>query len=72
MFDNDNTPIHIVVSENRWDAFGVPSSPRQWWLFATLEAMGGISETVPHGNYYFNVERSGLNLVATLTPIEFV
>ena len=66
----DKTPLHIVESENRWDAFGVPSSWRQWWLFATLKSMGGISETVPPGNYHFNVERRGFNQFATLDRIE--
>ena len=66
----DKTPLHIVVSENRWDAFGVPSSWRQWWLFATQKSMGGISETVSPGNYHFNVERRGFNLFATLDRIE--
>ena len=66
----DKTPLYIVVSENRWDAIGVPSSRRQRWLFATLKSLGGISDTVPPGNYYFNVERRGFNLFATLDPIE--
>lgn len=66
----DKTPLHIVVSENRWDAFGVPSSWRQWWLFATLKSNGGISDTVPPGNYHYNVERRGFKLLVTLDPIE--
>lgn len=66
----DKTPLHIVVSENRWDAFGVPSSRRQWWLFTILKSMGGISETVSPGNYHFNVERRGFKLFTTLDPIE--
>lgn len=63
-----NKPLHIVVSEGRWDAYGSPRSYRQHLLFALLKSMGGISDSVPPGHYYYNVKLKGLNLIATLDP----
>ena len=63
-------PLHIVVSEGRWDAYGSPLSYRQHMLFALLKRTGGISDSVPPGHYYYNVKLKGLNLIVTLDPIE--
>ncbi len=63
-------PLHIVVSEGRWDAYGSPHSYRQQLLFALLKVTGGISDSVPPGYYYYNAKLKGLNLIATLDPVD--
>ena len=63
-------PLHIVVSEGRWDAYGSPLSYRQKMLLALLQGTGGISDSVPPGHYYYNAKLKGLNLIVTLDPID--
>ena len=65
-----NKALHIVVSEGRWDAYGIPHSYRQRMLFALLKRTGGISDSVPPGHYYYNAKLKGLNLIVTLDPID--
>lgn len=65
----DLSPITIVVKGPRWEAFG-SSTPRSQWLYAMVQKMGGISESVPDGTYHFNVKRKGLRLEASLVSIE--
>ena len=66
----DKNPLHIVVSEGRWDAYGSPLSYRQQMLFALLKGTGGISNTVPPGHYYYNAQLKGFNVIVTLDPID--
>jgi len=62
-------PLDIVVDETRWDAYG-PATTRSSAILNVLNSIGGINESVPPGNYHFNVRRVGLNLETSLTPAE--
>ena len=66
MFKIDKTPIDVIVSADRWDCYGSPTSWRQRWLFAMLKYQGGISDSVPPGHYLYNVEWRGFYLYPTL------
>lgn len=46
-------PLTVIVTENRWDALGDPSSVRDNWLCWLIKKEGGISETVPPGTYHY-------------------
>jgi len=64
------TPIKIVVTDSRYDAFG---DPFDWWhvfLMKTLTNIGGINETVEPGEYEFNVLFKGLRMYSSLTPMK--
>ena len=62
-------PLVVVVKDGRWNAFGTPGT-RSEWLFATLQAQGGIADSVGDGTYHYNIKRKGFRLVATLIKIE--
>lgn len=66
MTRKSSSPIHVIVSETRWDAFGADRFSG-YFKFAILKLMG-VSNTVPPGEYTFDVKRVGLKLVCSLTP----
>lgn len=69
MLDLDHDPITVVVKDGRWNAFG-PLTHRSQFLHATLNEMGGVSDSVPDGTYHFNVKRVGMTFIASLTPVK--
>lgn len=61
-----NEGIEILVHDGRWDALGL-DTPRNHELFAILQSIGGINESVEDGVYVFNAEPlDNENLVLTL------
>ena len=62
----DREPLFVVVTPTKWGAYG--TTFRQRWLTQLLKAQGGIHDTVPPGEYHFNIERRGLRLYLTLEP----
>ena len=62
----DREPLFVVVTTTKWDAYG--TTLRQRWLTQLLKAKGRIQDTVPPGEYHFNIERRGLRLYLTLEP----
>ena len=67
MFNRNQPPLTVLVTEGRWDAVDAPTT-RNIWLVQVLKAQGGINETVPPGTYHYNVKRKGLKLIASLYP----
>lgn len=64
----DKAPLLVKVTQGHWDAYGDPLNPRHFYLMEVLKRMGGIAESVPYGEYDFNLARKGLSLHATLEP----
>lgn len=61
------TPLTILVTDGRWDAFDEPSL-RNTLLVEVLTQIGGVSDTVAPGTYLFNVKDVDGKFVATLDP----
>ena len=70
MFKIDKSPLHIVVTDSRWEAYGAPLSYRQQMLLALLQGTGGISDTVSPGHYHYNAKLKGFNVIVTLEPVD--
>lgn len=71
--EKDNQPVLVVVYPNRtYEAFAFhnPPSSRDKRLFAMLEKMGGVNESVEPGYYHFNMRRLGFHYEVTLVPQE--
>ena len=49
-------PILVVVTEDSWNAYSYHTipTPRDHELFALIQKMGGIDDTVEPGSYHFN------------------
>ena len=70
MFNRNQYPILIVVANGRWDAYG-PITLRTQELTRILTEIGGVSDSVPEGNYHFNVKNLlGLWHRASLKPVK--
>lgn len=65
----DEAPIVVEVQADRWDAYG-PITSRSTYLYQVLSELGGINESVPPGQYHFNVIIEDGQLIADLHPIE--
>ena len=66
MTRKSSSPIHVIVSETHWDAFGA-ETVSSYFKYALLKR-NGVSNTVPPGEYTFDVKRRGLKLVGIFTP----
>ena len=53
MTRNSSSPIHVFVSETRWDAFGADSFSYNFIL--VILKFISVSNTVPPGEYTSNV-----------------
>jgi hypothetical protein len=64
--------IKVTVTETRYDVqWSDPITPREIRLAALLKGQGGVSDTVPPGDYEFNAVRKGpLSLWLSLDPWE--
>ena len=63
----DFMPIVVEVKNGRWDAYGDPTV-RTRYLIMMLESIGGVNESVPPGQYLFNVLDVDGQPVVSLTP----
>ena len=63
----DFAPIVVEVKDGRWNAYGDPTA-RSHYLFTMLESIGGVNESVPPGQYLFNVLDVDGQSVLSLTP----
>jgi hypothetical protein len=70
----DFTPIIVEVKDGRWDAYSMNPeiTERDQMLLATIQAMGGINESVTPGLWTFNIiTMIGENTaMAQLLPLE--
>jgi hypothetical protein len=64
-------PIVVEVYDNgTYDVFG-NDTPRSHWLYDQIKIIGGISDQVDPGNYYFNIiPEGGKNYAISLVPIK--
>ncbi len=65
----DTSPIHVVVKDGHWDAYG-PDTPRSRQLKKLIDQAGGINEAVTDGCYAFNAKwAKWLKVEVTMTRI---
>lgn len=69
MFKKTDPPLLVVVNDMGWWAYG-PDTVRNRWLTAVITNEGGVNESVPPGNYHFNIVRKGFKLISTFEPAE--
>ena len=72
MPDTSTQPIVVEVANGRYDcfAYNTPPTQRDKNLFAFLDGMGGVSDSVTDGRYHFNIEFGLLGVKVSLDPIE--
>lgn len=61
--------IIIAVSEDRWDSYGDAESEYHQRLQETLQALGGISDTVDPGLYDFYLKMENGLVMVMLDPL---
>lgn len=59
-------PLTIIVTEDRWEAYGDPTYSWHKYLYDYLVENGGINESVSPGEYTFNIVRKQYGVYAEL------
>jgi len=77
-FKSDGPPILVEVTDGRYDCFSLSpeATYRDKFLMNLLKKKGGINESTPSGQYYFNIENwtllHGPMLMLTEVPSHIV
>lgn len=63
-------PFYVIVTEDRYDMIGDPTSKVNKMKANLIKKAGGVSDTVAPGTYDFQLVHKGLMLVADFVPTE--